>query len=135
MNLKIEILNKMWIFAKRWCFEKLWKIFILGDQYSWIAKYRPVYVNTISKVESLVHFTLNTTYVNVTNSLLRKFVGKDDGPNQQTSITLEQVSIRKVLTSLEIWIPALCAHQNFIKKIKFLLKLLIRIEFQNRNLH
>ena len=73
--------------------------------------------NTISKVESLVHFTLNTTHIIVRNSLRRKFVGKNDRPNPQTSITLEQVSIRKVLTSLEPWIPALCAHQTFIKQI------------------
>ena len=77
-------------------------------------------MDTISKVESLVHITLNTTYVNVTNSLLRKFVGKDDRPKQQTSITLEQVIIRKVLTSLEPLIPLLCAHQNFMKQINFL---------------
>ena len=92
-------------------------VLILGDQYSWIAKIRPVYGDTISKVESLVHFTLNTTHIILSNSLRRKFVGKDDGPNPQTSITLEQVSIRKVLTSLEPWIPALCAHQNFMKQI------------------
>ena len=48
-------------------------------------------------------------------SLRHKFVSKDDRPNPQTSITLEQVSIRKLLTSLEPWIPALCAHQNFMK--------------------
>ena len=92
-------------------------VLILGDQYSWIAKIRPDYGDTISKVESLVHFTLNTTHIIVTNSLQRIFVGKDDGPNPQTSFTLEQVSIRKVLTSLEPWIPALCVHQNFIKQI------------------
>ena len=57
----------------------------------------------------------------VKNSLQRKFVGKDDGPNPQTSITFEQVSITKVLTSLEPWIPALCVHQNFMKQINDLL--------------
>ena len=96
-------------------------ILILGDQCSWIAKIRPDYGDTISKVESLVHFTLNTTQIIVTNSFQRKFVGKDDRPNPQTSITLEQVSIRKVLTSLEPWIPALCAHQSFLKQINDLL--------------
>ena len=90
---------------------------MLRGQWSWIAKIRPVYVDTISKVGSLDHFTLNTTHIIVTNSLQRKFVGKDDRLNPQTSITLEQVSIRKVLTSLEPWIPALCAHQNFMKQI------------------
>ena len=69
------------------------------------------------KVENLVPFTLNTTHIIVTNSLRRKCVGKDDCPNPQTSITLEQVSIRKVLTSLEPWIPALCTHQTFMKQI------------------
>ena len=81
-------------------------------QCSWIAGF-----NTISKVESLVHLTLNTTHVIVRNSLRRTFVGKDDCPNPQTSITLEQVSIKKALTSLEPWIPALCAHQTFMKQI------------------
>ena len=66
-------------------------VLILGDQFSWIAKIRPDYGDTISKVESLVHFTLNTTHIIVTNSLQRKFVGKDDRLNPQTSITLEQV--------------------------------------------
>ena len=92
-------------------------VLILGGQYLWIAKIRPDYGDTISKVESLVHFTLSTTRIIVTNSLRRKFVRKDDCPNPQTSITLEQVSIRKVLTSLEPWIPALCVHQNFMKQI------------------
>ena len=45
------------------------------------------------------------------------FVGKDDRPNPQALFILEQVSIRKVLTSLEPWIPALCAHQTFMKQI------------------
>ena len=85
--------------------------------YSWIAKIRPVYGDTISKVESLVHFTLNTTHIIVTNSLRSTFVGKDDCPNPQTLFILEQVSIRKALTSLEPWIPALCAHHNFMKQI------------------
>ena len=96
-------------------------VLILRDQCSWIAKIRPVYGDSISKVESLVHFTLNTTHIILSNSLQRKFVGKDDGPNPQTSITLEQVSIWKVLTSLEPWIPALCAHQSFRKQINDLL--------------
>ena len=98
-----------------------------GGQFSWIAGF-----NTISKVESLVHFTLNTTHIIVTNSLQRKCVGKDDCPNPQILFTLEQVSIRKVLTSLEPWIPALCAHHNFMKQINdqsLLLKLSIRNEF------
>ena len=90
---------------------------MMGGQHSWIAKIRPVYGDTISKVQSLVHFSFNTTHIVVTNSLLRKIVGTDDRPNPQTSITLDQVSIKKVLTSLEPWIPALCAHQNFIKQI------------------
>ena len=90
-------------------------VLILGDQCSWIAKIRPVYVDTISKVGNLVHFTLNTTHIIVTNSFQRKFVGKDNCLNPQTSIILVQVSIRRVLTFLEPWIPALCAHQNFIK--------------------
>ena len=50
-------------------------------------------------------------------SLRRKIVSKDDRPNLHTLFVLEQVSIRKVLTSLEPWIPALCAHQNFMKQI------------------
>ena len=58
-----------------------------------MVKIRAVYGDAISKVESLVHFTLNTTHIIVTNSLRRKFVGKDDRPNPQSSITLEQVSI------------------------------------------
>ena len=90
---------------------------MMGDQHSWIAKIRPVYGDTISKVQSLIHFTLNTTHIVVTNSLLRKILGTDDIPNPQSSITFEQVSIRKVITSLEPWIPALCAHHNFIKQI------------------
>ena len=65
----------------------------------------------------MVHFTLNTTHIIVTNSLRSKFVGKDERPKPQTLFNLEQVSIRKVLTSLEPWIPALCAHQNFMKRI------------------
>ena len=65
----------------------------------------------------MIHFTLNTTQIIVTNSLRRKYVVKDDSPSPKTSITLEQVSIRKVLTSLEPWIPALCANQNFMKQI------------------
>ena len=65
----------------------------------------------------MIHFTLNTTQIIVTNSLRRKYVVKDDCPSPQTSITLEKVSIRKGLTSLEPWIPALCAHHNFMKQI------------------
>ena len=60
---------------------------------------------------------MNTTHIIVTNSLQRKFVGKDDFLNPQTSITLEQINTRKAITSLEPWIPALCAHQTFMKQI------------------
>ena len=56
-------------------------VLILGDQCSWIAKIRPDYGDTISKVESSVHITLNTTHIIATHSLQRNFVGKDDGPN------------------------------------------------------
>ena len=62
-------------------------------------------------------FHIEYKYIIVTNSLRLKFVGKNDHLNPQTSITLEQISIRKALTSLEPWIPALCALQTFMKQI------------------
>ena len=106
-------------FTKDVVSRKCAKVLILGGQYSWIAKIRPIYGDTISKVQGLVHFTLNT-FILLLQILCDAILwGKDDHPNPQTSITLEQVSIRKVLTSLEPWIPALCAHQNFMKQINF----------------
>ena len=105
-------------------------VLFLRDQYSWIAKIRPDYGDTISKVKSLFHFTL-TTFILLLRILCDvNLWGKDDRPNPQTSITLEQVSIWKVLTSLEPRIPALCAHRSFIKQIN---DLLILTEFINKD--